>query len=349
MARSLKASVEGLKKAQSAFNLKGKTQEYLAGSVGCTRQVIINFFARRTVAKRFFQAICTELGLEWGEISELDEDFQPPIQDVDLDALVRNERDKVSASIQASSLEPILIHSVDVSRLKEMAIDAECDRDIERAIRLWEQIILLPTIDTTDRQLALNRIRDLMSRSSQSPTVLEPLPEIELSQPETYERAIDAVPLKSEKGVDYRTLRDLLKAGKWREANEETLKVMLKAANRESESWLNADSLKKFPCKDLKTIDRLWVTASNGLFGFSVQKKIWEECGCPMSYSGKWEKFLDLVGWKKNREWLSNFDLKLSLDFSPRGELPSADPLGIWLGGLGLGRERGSLFSRKDL
>jgi predicted NACHT family NTPase len=100
MARSQKASVEGLKKAELAFNTKGKTQEYLAGSVGCTRQVVINFFARRTVATRFFQAICTELGLEWGEIAELDADIQSPIQDVDLDELVRDVRDKVSASIQ---------------------------------------------------------------------------------------------------------------------------------------------------------------------------------------------------------------------------------------------------------
>jgi predicted NACHT family NTPase len=100
MARSLKASVEGLKKAQSAFKLKGKTQEYLAGSVSCNRGVIINFFARRTVETELFQAICTELRLEWGEIAELDADIQPPIQDVDLDELVREVRDKVSASIQ---------------------------------------------------------------------------------------------------------------------------------------------------------------------------------------------------------------------------------------------------------
>lgn len=100
MARSLKASVDGLKKAQSAFKLKSNTQDYLAGSVGCTRQVVINFFARRTVATRFFQAICTELGLEWGEIAELDTDNQPPIRDIDLDALVSEVREKVSASIQ---------------------------------------------------------------------------------------------------------------------------------------------------------------------------------------------------------------------------------------------------------
>jgi predicted NACHT family NTPase len=100
MARSLKASVEGLEKAKSAFKLKGKTQDYLAGSVSCNRGVVINFFARKTVATNLFQAICTELGLEWGEIAELDADIQPPIQDVDLDALVREVRAKVNASIQ---------------------------------------------------------------------------------------------------------------------------------------------------------------------------------------------------------------------------------------------------------
>jgi predicted NACHT family NTPase len=100
MARSLKASVEGLKKAQSAFKLKGKTQEYLAGSVGCNRGVVINFFARKTVATILFQVICTELGLEWEEIAELDADSQPSIPDVDLDELVREVRTKVSASIQ---------------------------------------------------------------------------------------------------------------------------------------------------------------------------------------------------------------------------------------------------------
>jgi predicted NACHT family NTPase len=100
MARSLIASVEGLKKAQSAFKLKGWTQDYLAGASGCQRGVVINFFKGRTVETKFFLAICTELGLEWGEIAELDADIQPPIQDVDLDELVREVRDKVSASIQ---------------------------------------------------------------------------------------------------------------------------------------------------------------------------------------------------------------------------------------------------------
>lgn len=58
-------------------------------------------------------------------------------------------------------------------------------------------------------------------------------------------------------GVDYTPLRDLLAAGKWREADEKTTKLMLKAAGRESEGWFNHKSLQEFSCSDLKTIDRL--------------------------------------------------------------------------------------------
>ncbi|MFB2922542.1 protein kinase domain-containing protein [Aerosakkonema funiforme] len=90
---------------------------------------------------------------------------------------------------------------------------------------------------------------------------------------------IEADDLRSDKGVDYRKLRDLLKAGNWKEADEETGRVMLKAAGREKEGWLDDESINKFPCTDLRTIDRLWVKYSKGRFGFSVQKRIWESVG----------------------------------------------------------------------
>ncbi|MBD0264121.1 MAG: GUN4 domain-containing protein, partial [Tolypothrix sp. Co-bin9] len=70
--------------------------------------------------------------------------------------------------------------------------------------------------------------------------------------------------LPSEKGVDYTKLRDLLAAGKWKDADEETLVVMLKAAGREEESYLDYESIQNFPCTDLRTIDQLWVKYSNG-------------------------------------------------------------------------------------
>jgi predicted NACHT family NTPase len=100
MVKSLRASLEGCGKAKSVFSRKGKTQEYLAGSVGCTRQVVINFFVRKPVATQLFQQICTELDLNWTEIAELEEGIQPSIPDAELNALVLEVRKKVSASIQ---------------------------------------------------------------------------------------------------------------------------------------------------------------------------------------------------------------------------------------------------------
>jgi predicted NACHT family NTPase len=100
MARSLRASVEGLTKVKSAFKLKGWSQDYLAGAVGCNRGVVIKFFAGRNLSSQFFQDICAELGLEWADIAELAEDIKPFIQDIDLDAFVLEIRDQFSTSIK---------------------------------------------------------------------------------------------------------------------------------------------------------------------------------------------------------------------------------------------------------
>ncbi len=100
MTRSLRASKTGLEKAERAFKTKGWTQEYLAGVVKCSRPTIINFFARRPVDKGIFQAICNELGLEWGEIAELEVGEEQAVQTRSLDELVQEVRHKVSESIQ---------------------------------------------------------------------------------------------------------------------------------------------------------------------------------------------------------------------------------------------------------
>ena len=106
--------------------------------------------------------------------------------------------------------------------------------------------------------------------------------------------------LSSEKGVDYTRLRDLLKAGKWKQADQETLAVMLKAAGREQKDWLDPESIKNFPSADLRTIDQLWVKYSNGRFGFSVQKRIWE------SVEENYDNFGDRVGWRTYKTVVEN-------------------------------------------
>jgi len=78
MGRSHRASKEGLKKLDQAFKIKGKTQDYLAGAVGCTRQTVGKLFAGRPLEKRLFQALCHELNLDWGDIAELESEEDPP-------------------------------------------------------------------------------------------------------------------------------------------------------------------------------------------------------------------------------------------------------------------------------
>jgi hypothetical protein len=139
------------------------------------------------------------------------------------------------------------------------------------------------------------------------------------------------VALKSAKGADYTRLRDLLAARKWKDADEETARVMLQVANRKEEGWLNVESINNFPSEDLRTIDQLWVHYSNDRFGFSVQKRIWEEVGGRVDSDT--EKLIgDLVGWRKNGEWVNYSDLNFSAD-APPGHLPVV----IWFPILGFG------------
>ena len=120
----------------------------------------------------------------------------------------------------------------------------------------------------------------------------------------------------------YQKLRDLLKAEKWKEADKETANVMLQVAGREEEGWLDTDDIKNFPCEDLRLIDQLWLKYSNGRFGFSVQKRIWQEVGGKVDYDTEC-RLGDRVGWRVKHTWLDYYDLTFSLD-APLGYLPWA-------------------------
>ena len=130
------------------------------------------------------------------------------------------------------------------------------------------------------------------------------------------------VNLISAKGVDYYKLDHLLARGEWKEADEETSRVMLKAAGREK-LWLDQKSIENFPCEDLRIIDQLWVKYSNGRFGFSVQKRIYESLGGTEKYDEEiWEAFGDRVGWRVKGDWLPYRHLKFNTKASS-GHLPA--------------------------
>ncbi|MEM7770675.1 MAG: GUN4 domain-containing protein [Cyanobacteria bacterium P01_A01_bin.37] len=162
--------------------------------------------------------------------------------------------------------------------------------------------------------------------------------------------------LPSEKGIDYRRLRDLLKAQNFKDADQETYLRMLEAVGREDGNYFRPDDLRNFPCTDLKTIDRLWVKYSDGKFGFSVQKEIYVQCGAKLNgkYPGDkiFEEFCDRTGWRVNQQYIG-LDRKTFSTSAPCGHLPSMQMSvavcvgfgGVLVGGL----VWGFLFSHRDL
>ncbi|MGC1395198.1 MAG: GUN4 domain-containing protein [Coleofasciculaceae cyanobacterium] len=172
-----------------------------------------------------------------------------------------------------------------------------------------------------------------------------------LDLPTTELTAVDSVlnntnDLDSSKQVDYSQLQDLLASGKWQEADRETENVMIKASGREQDGWLSEEDLDVFPCEDLRIIDQLWVKYSDGHFGFSVQRRIWESIeGTNKDEDLEvWKKFGDDVGWRINDSWVGYRNLNFSLD-APLGHLPEWVFVSGFVGGGFFGS---GLFSRLE-
>ncbi|MEA5550807.1 serine/threonine-protein kinase [Anabaena cylindrica UHCC 0172] len=158
------------------------------------------------------------------------------------------------------------------------------------------------------------------------------------------------VELKSSCAMDYSKLRDYLAQGKWKEADKETARLILAVSNREKEGWLEEKDIDNFPCEDLHTIDKLWVKYSDGKFGFSVQKKIYQGLGGTREYNkGIWEKFGEKVGWRKGDCWLFYGDITFDKK-APEGHLPDNSLWRLRGGGwriwAGVGSVVSSLVSR---
>ena len=157
-------------------------------------------------------------------------------------------------------------------------------------------------------------------------------------QPATNNQQLEEDDLSSEKGIDYTRLRNLLKIGEWKEADYETYLVMLQVLGREEKDWIRNEELLNFPCKDLRTINTLWVKYSNGKFGFSVQKEIYLSVGgkADGKYNEEtWIKLAEKVGWRMNDSWIIEGEATYNT-LATKGHLP------FWGSKVGV-REKGSM------
>lgn len=132
---------------------------------------------------------------------------------------------------------------------------------------------------------------------------------------------------------DFERLQKLLDQGKWKEADQKTAQIIHKILRRNT---ITSQDIVKFPCSELYTIDHLWTRFSQGRFGFSVQKKIYQGVGgliAPDGYDRQtFEWFSRKVGWhtiqvagyrKSGSALLGSKKLSYTLS-APPGHLPAS-------------------------
>ncbi|MFH7028778.1 MAG: GUN4 domain-containing protein [Heteroscytonema crispum UTEX LB 1556] len=146
---------------------------------------------------------------------------------------------------------------------------------------------------------------------------------------------------------NYSYLETLLAAAQWKEADKETKNILLRLGGREIQGYLSYENVLNIPSQDLCTINQLWVKYSNGHFGFSVQKQIWQSNGGePGKYNEEnWVRFGEIVGWRSTREhqilfaswttreWSYYSQIQFTLN-APKGHLPRL--WDEWRGGIDL-------------
>jgi hypothetical protein len=131
------------------------------------------------------------------------------------------------------------------------------------------------------------------------------------------------VPLKSDRGISYNSLQQLLIKQEFQAADLLTIQKMCEMAGPQAvqRKWLYFTEVENFPVKDLQTINNLWVVYSEGKFGFSVQREIW------LGVGRNWESLWPKIGWKDGNKW-TRYPNEFTWDLTaPRGHLPLSNQL----------------------
>ncbi len=134
--------------------------------------------------------------------------------------------------------------------------------------------------------------------------------------------------------VDMSALRTHLAAQDWEAADAETRHILDRWIHPGG-NILGTPLATNIPPEVLQALDDLWVEASDGRFGFSVQQRIWAEVRAqnPVDSATAAKAFGDRVGWTRPPgmedptfiagDWLTEMEITHSLD-APVGHLPWA-------------------------
>ncbi|MFM6450419.1 MAG: GUN4 domain-containing protein, partial [Planktothrix sp.] len=137
------------------------------------------------------------------------------------------------------------------------------------------------------------------------------------------------VELLSDINANYTKLQQFLNDQQWQDANRETFTLIYKIANQKR-GFLEQKSIYLLPCRDLCTIDQLWINASQEHFGFSIQAQILEKIMNDKNIDSQWynEHLGVKIGWRIPKGGFVRYkDLIFDLS-APMGHLPCLMPEG---------------------
>jgi hypothetical protein len=91
-----------------------------------------------------------------------------------------------------------------------------------------------------------------------------------------YRQPFHLPPQPDQGGLDIHKLQQLLNEQKWQEANQETWHLLCRSVQKPEGFPLTTADIHRIPCQTLQVIDQLWKRASQGRFGFGVQRRIYQ-------------------------------------------------------------------------
>ncbi|MFC0865178.1 GUN4 domain-containing protein [Sphaerimonospora cavernae] len=138
--------------------------------------------------------------------------------------------------------------------------------------------------------------------------------------------ALDSVdlPTRLESGLDFERLDDLLAARRWQEADRESARLLVAAAGgdllKPRSYMIRVDDVDKISPADLRGIDQLWMSHSEGRFGLTTQLVAMRKAADDLIAFG------DMIGWRTTR-WIYYSEVLWSSS-APAGHLPVLGPAG---------------------
>ena len=129
--------------------------------------------------------------------------------------------------------------------------------------------------------------------------------------------------VSSAQGIDYAPLQRALIRQEYEQADRLTSEILRQLAGPGAvkRGYVYYSEVPPMAAVDLESLDRLWLTYSQGRFGFSVQLRLLR------SVAGRWELLWPRLGWKQGGIWTrypGSFTWALE---APEGHLPLVNQL----------------------